>query len=1329
MSEKKSRKTRLAFIAMATTYCLGVFNDNFFKQAAMLLAVTAGLSRLQGYATVLFALPFILFSAYGGWCADRFPKHRVIIAAKGLEVAAMLTGGLGLMLQSWPLILAMIFIMGFQSTFFSPALNGSIPEMFSIEKVPRVNAILKLATTLAILLGIAFAGVCLDLQWLAPESLPQFNGHHVTFGVSLIAGITVVVALIGFLTSFGLGRRPPAGGTQSFPWFGPVRSLIDLKEISADLHLLLGILCDAWFYFISVLAIQLINTLGIHQLHFSQTRTSLLSMSLMLGVCVGSFIASRLTTAATWTRWLFPSALGMGVCLTLASLTPLFSESTRFAWLLLTLSATGCAGGIFLIPTTTILQVRPKETEKGRVLSVASFCAFITILLAGILFAYVDGHFSPAILMAAAGAGAILFALLLSLLVKITNDKPPSACTRKIFAILLRRLTGLRYRVQVSGLEKIKKKGSTGILFLPNHPALIDPVIVSSQLLDTFAPRPLSDARQLAQPFVRLATSVLNPITIPDSHEAGPSAKKQILKGMQLVADALKNGDNILFYPAGRLNRSAQEDLGANSGVEYILKKIPGVQVVVVRSNGLWGSSFSHAVAPPALFSQLRSYLTALAANLLFFLPKRPVQLDFFEDEEIHHIDDRQGINRHLESLYNALPVHCERWPLYWWQGAQPELLPEPKSGAGVDEEKIRETLETVDDHLRKRVLEQVAEYAGTAVKGPESLSANLGLDSLILMELAAWIEREYGVTINDPGVLETANHCVLAAAGVVLGTMEKIDPPSQAWFAPREEFVLPQTLQGANIGEIFLQRTLKTPKQIIFADQTSGERSYRDLLTAVLLLQPKLKKISTKRVGIMLPASVGAAIAWLAVLLAGKTPVMFNWTSGIGNMKDAIKQTEVNTIISATRLCSRVEEIQGTRLSEMPVRWLQLDQLFPALTLTQKLCARLRSNIFGVWQLRRSLYRGSDEAVVLFTSGSEARPKVVPLSHENILANLLDVNRILNFSPTERIIGMLPPFHSLGLNTNIILPLLFGLKTIYYPNPTEPLALAQLIDAYKTSLMISTPTFLSAIVQAADGEQLASLRTIFVGAEAPPESLAARLAAKSPQAQLCEGYGITECSPLVALNPPEENIPGTLGRTLPSVEFTVVDDNLCEKRADNERGLLLVRGPSIFSGYIGLEPGTGFVEYDGKRWYNTDDFVSAEGDRITFLGRRKRFVKLGGEMISLPAIEAALLKGTEDAGGNTLAVVAKGGDGHPELVLITAKSSDGLHLDAANARIRAAGLSPLHHLRRVVHIDEIPTLSTGKTDYKSLGDMLKKGEVQPHPLKVGLISGHFRNT
>ena len=156
------RQARGRFGAMAATYSLGVFNDNFFKQAVLLLSVSAGLSYLQGFAASLFALPFILFSACGGWLSDRFSKKKVILGAKALEIGAMTVGAAGLLLGNWSLILAMLFIMGMQSAFFSPALNSTIPELYPQDYVPRANGVIKLVTTLAILAGIACAGVSLD---------------------------------------------------------------------------------------------------------------------------------------------------------------------------------------------------------------------------------------------------------------------------------------------------------------------------------------------------------------------------------------------------------------------------------------------------------------------------------------------------------------------------------------------------------------------------------------------------------------------------------------------------------------------------------------------------------------------------------------------------------------------------------------------------------------------------------------------------------------------------------------------------------------------------------------------------------------------------------------------------------------------------------------------------------------------------------------------------------------------------------------------------------------------------------------------------------------
>jgi len=160
MQEVKAARGR--FLAMAATYFLGVFNDNLFKQAALLLAVTAGLSGLQGTATALFSLPFILFSAYGGWLADKYSKRQVIIGVKFLELFAMVLGAYGIYTMNWTWILAMVFLMGLQSAFFGPALNGSIPELYPRWYVTKANALLKLVTTLAILLGMAFAGIALD---------------------------------------------------------------------------------------------------------------------------------------------------------------------------------------------------------------------------------------------------------------------------------------------------------------------------------------------------------------------------------------------------------------------------------------------------------------------------------------------------------------------------------------------------------------------------------------------------------------------------------------------------------------------------------------------------------------------------------------------------------------------------------------------------------------------------------------------------------------------------------------------------------------------------------------------------------------------------------------------------------------------------------------------------------------------------------------------------------------------------------------------------------------------------------------------------------------
>jgi len=404
------KEARSKFIAMALTYFLGVYNDNFFKQAAMLLAVAAGHSGLQGRATVLFSLPFILFSAYAGWMADKYPKRNVVIGVKFLELAAMIIGAVGLVTLNWTCMVTMVGLMGLQSTIFGPALNGSIPELYPDLYVTKANGILKLITTAAILLGIALAGISLDQNWIA-TSIP--------FGRILVASIVITVSILGVFASFGVHKHYPAGKTiYPFPWAGPFNSIKDIIAVSKDRLLMIAIMGDAFFYFIASLAVITINTYGIVQLEFSRTTTSLLSVALLVGVCVGSLAAAKMTSVGNWTRVMPTSAMGMGAGLALSGFVPWLPDSAQSIYLFSSLILAGTSGGLFLIPLTSFIQVRPPAAEKGRIISASNFCAFSGILLSGKIFEWLDALIQPSLIMGILGISGMLAGILFFIIIK-----------------------------------------------------------------------------------------------------------------------------------------------------------------------------------------------------------------------------------------------------------------------------------------------------------------------------------------------------------------------------------------------------------------------------------------------------------------------------------------------------------------------------------------------------------------------------------------------------------------------------------------------------------------------------------------------------------------------------------------------------------------------------------------------------------------------------------------------------------------------------------------------------------------------------------------------
>jgi long-chain-fatty-acid--[acyl-carrier-protein] ligase len=313
------------------------------------------------------------------------------------------------------------------------------------------------------------------------------------------------------------------------------------------------------------------------------------------------------------------------------------------------------------------------------------------------------------------------------------------------------------------------------------------------------------------------------------------------------------------------------------------------------------------------------------------------------------------------------------------------------------------------------------------------------------------------------------------------------------------------------------------------------------------------------------------------------------------------------------------------------------------------------------------------------------------------------DVLDVIRLSGEDVLVGMLPPFHSFGITVTTVLPLCSGLRTVYHPNPTEAALLARVIEEYRVTVLVGTPTFLNGIVRAARDEQLSSLRLAVTGAEKCPEPVYRALSERCPQAKVIEGYGITECSPIVSVNRPERPVPGSIGLLLPSVQGVVVGVESGARVAPGETGMLLVSGPSVFGGYLAHTGESPFVSAEGRKWYRTGDLVSQDAGGVLFFeGRLKRFIKLGGEMVSLPAIESVLLPHltVETEEGPSIAVEALGSHGTPEIVLFACRP---VERDHVNGIIRAAGLSPLHHVRRVIQVPSIPVLGTGKTDYRGL--------------------------
>ena len=465
---------------------------------------------------------------------------------------------------------------------------------------------------------------------------------------------------------------------------------------------------------------------------------------------------------------------------------------------------------------------------------------------------------------------------------------------------------------------------------------------------------------------------------------------------------------------------------------------------------------------------------------------------------------------------------------------------------------------------------------------------------------------------------------------------------------------------------------------------------TYDDMILASFALGSALKRgtRSGECVGVMLPTGAAAALSFFALSAYGRIPTMLNFTSGLAGLKSALATAQVKRVVTARRLV----EVAGLQalVDGLGAEIVYLEDVRKSLSLRNKLAGAA-----GKFAPRLLAARPdpSKPAAILFTSGTEGEPKGVALSHENILANVAQARAHFDFYSSDVLLNPLPAFHCFGLVVGILLPLMIGVKTVCHPTPLQPKEIVRRIRRHGATILISTDTFIHQYGRVSEPGDLDSLRMAVCGAERLRDETRTFLRKKTGIV-LLEGYGVTEASPVVAANQPEANHPGTVGRMLPGIEA----------RLDPVEGIagggqLHLRGPNIMLGYIKPDAPGKIVPPEGG-WYNTGDIVSIDEDGfIAIRGRLKRFAKIGGEAVSLAVVEnIATALWPENAHA---AVAVPDGRKGEQIVLVT---------DAPEARrvdmvgwAQNHGVTELALPRRVVLVESIPALATGKTDYVSV--------------------------
>ncbi len=518
----------------------------------------------------------------------------------------------------------------------------------------------------------------------------------------------------------------------------------------------------------------------------------------------------------------------------------------------------------------------------------------------------------------------------------------------------------------------------------------------------------------------------------------------------------------------------------------------------------------------------------------------------------------------------------------------------------------------------------------------------------------------------------------------------------------------------------------LKTAKrnrlQHFMVDGEGTTFNYGRTLAATLAFAKAMRGYtSDANVGLVLPASSASLISNMAVLLNGQTTVNINYTSSVSAVQASLRTAAIKTVFTSRRFMTKLEQ-RGIAIETMlaDVQIVFLEDVKAALRKWDLLRAMLFSLLPAdiiYWLLGRQR-KLDDPAAILFSSGSEGTPKGIVLSHRNIIANCKQISDVLDTRKSDVFMNSLPPFHSFGLTVTTMMPMLEGIPVVCHPDPTDVVGIAKAIARYRATVLCGTATFLRLYTRNSKVEPLMldSLRIVVAGAEKLQERVRSEFEMKFSK-KIFEGYGTTETTPVISVNIPDMldtvywklqkgNQPGTVGMPLPGSSIRIVDPDTLETLPQGEDGLILVSGTQLMLGYLNDNEKTdqAIVTLDNRRWYKTGDKGHLDEDGfLTIVDRYSRFAKIGGEMISLGAVEEKA-RDIFDNPDIELAAVALSDEKKGERIIlcVTGNSTDTTPAELRQ-QLLSGGMEGLMLPAEIQVMPELPKLGTGKMDYKAL--------------------------